>query len=331
MDSSKFGTASRASDSGALKSVGEVGPRGRAVTSGFDKGANASALGSCEIPIVRPPEIVSVSSIGNVDPFANINACTAEHVDRLANILEIRGAQAAPTKMRETYFAAAGIAKGMSVLEVGCGTGVVSRELAHLVGDDGHVVGLDVSPALLRHARERTAADAPIEYRLGDAYHLDFPDRAFDASCTVTLLAHLDNLDQVVREMIRVTRGLVILLDQDYQTLVFEHSNTRLTRKILQHGADYNVLDGWCGRKLPGILVRNGVQDVQCWPLVCCERDSRSYLITIAERFAALAVRHDVIDADEGERWLQELYARADEGTFFASLNYYFAFGRNNG
>ncbi len=301
-----------------------MGGRDRSSSSLLEKPPSPAALGSCEIPIVRPPEI---SGIGNVDPFANINDCTAEHLDRLANILEIRGAQAAPTRMREAYFAAAGVAPGMTVLEVGCGTGVVARELAGIVGRTGRVVGLDVSPALLHHARARTLPDAPIEYRLGDAYQLDFADRQFDASCTVTLLAHLANLDQVVREMIRVTRQLVMLLDQDYQTLVFEHSDTGLTRKILQHGADYNVLDGWCGRKLPGVLVRNGVRDVQCWPLVCCERDSRSYLITIAERFAALATCHGVIDAEESQLWLQELHDRAVEGTFFASLNYYFAFG----
>jgi ubiquinone/menaquinone biosynthesis C-methylase UbiE len=308
----------------------ELGVRDRSGSSVFEKppAVIQPKLGSREIPIVRP-EVVGVTGIGNVDPFANINACSTEHVDLLANILEIRGAQAAPTKMRDAYFVAAGVSEGMTVLEVGCGTGVVTRELARIVGPGGHVVGLDVSPALLHHARAHTLPGATVEYRLGDAYHLDFADRQFDASCSVTLLAHLDNLDQVVREMIRVTRQLVILLDQDYQTLVFEHSNTSLTRKILQHGADYNVLDGWCGRKLPGILVRNGVKEVQCWPLVCCERDSRSYLITIAERFAALATRHGVIAPDEGKRWLQELYDRAVEGTFFASLNYYFAFGIN--
>lgn len=289
-----------------------------------------SSSGGNPAPLISPAEVDDVPRIGNVDPFANINGCSAEHVDLLANILEIRGAQAAPTKMREAYFAAAGLSSGMTVLEVGCGTGVVTRELARIVGHSGHVVGLDVSAPLLRHARARTLHGAPIEYRLGDAYHLEFADHQFDASCSVTLLAHLDNLDQVVREMIRVTRRIVILLDQDYQTLVFEHSDTRLTRKILQHGADYNVLDGWCGRKLPGILVRNGVKEVQCWPLVCCERDSRSYLITIAERFATLATRHGVISPKESKVWLQELYDRAVEGTFLASLNYYFAFGLND-
>ena len=279
-----------------------------------------------ETAVVRSERMSVPLMFANVDPFANINACSPEHIEKLAHILEIRGAQPRQTKMREACFNAAGFAKGMSILEIGCGTGVVTRELARIAGKDGRVVGLDVSPGLLSYARDHAGAH-PVEYVLGDAYNLDFPDQAFDASCSVTLFAHLDNLGAVVREMIRVTRQTVMLLDQDYQTLVFENSNTKLTRKILQHGADYNVLDGWCGRKLPGLLVQHGVQNVQCWPFVYSERDSQSYLITIAERFAALATRDGLIDEEEGRVWLQELYDRAAEGTFFASLNYYFAFG----
>jgi arsenite methyltransferase len=279
-------------------------------------------------PALLPRARAAAQTFANVDPFANINACSPEHIERLAKILEIRGAQPRQVRMRQACFSAAGLTKGMSVLEIGCGTGVVARELSALTGRDGRVVGLDVSSGLLGYARERAVpGGAPIEYVLGDAYYLDFPNRSFDASCSITLFAHLDNLDQVVREMVRVTRRTVMLLDQDYQTLVFENSDTRLTRRILQHGADHNVLDGWCGRKLPGVLVRNGVTDVQCCPFAYCERDSQSYLITIAERFAALAVKHEVVTDEEGRVWLQELYDRAVDGTFFASLNYYFAYG----
>lgn len=278
--------------------------------------------------VVRSEARCMPQAIANVDPFANITERTPEEIQRLANILEIRGAQPRQTKMRRACFAAAKVSSGMSVLEIGCGTGVVARELAGLTGPSGRVVGIDVSPGLLSYARNRPSTEnANIEYMLGNAYSLSFPDGYFDASCSVTLFAHLHNIEQVVREMLRVTRNTIMLLDQDYQTLVFENSNTALTRKILQHGGDYNVLDGWCGRKLPGLLVRHDVKNVQCWPFVYSERDSHSYLITIAERFAALASRHGVVTEDEAKGWLQELYDRGTNGTFYASLNYYFAFG----
>ncbi len=292
-------------------------------------GIQASQMETFEPPAVRPEAQIAPAAFSNVDPFANINACTPEQIERLARILEIRGAQPRQTKMREACFSAAGVCKGMSVLEIGCGTGVVARELARLAGRSGRVMGLDVSPELLNVARRMASpSGVAIEYVHGDAYQLDFADNSFDASCAITLLAHIQNLDQVVREMIRVTSGTIMLLDQDYQTLVFENSDTRLTRTILQHGADYNVLDGWCGRKLPGLLVRHRLRNVQCCPFVYSERDSQSYLITIAERFAALASSRGAVTQEEAKVWLQELYDRSVEGTFYASLNYYFSFGQ---
>jgi len=293
-------------------------------------GLQAEQIVALEHAPRRSTERLSVPSIfANVDPFARINDCTAEHIEKLANILEIRGAQPRQRRMRDACFHAAGLTAGMSMLEIGCGTGVGTRALAKIAGPTGRVVGLDVSPGLLGYARGRKVPGTPIEYKVGDAYNLEFATDSFDASCSITLFAHLKDLAKVVREMIRVTRKTVMLLDQDYQTLVFENSNTKLTRQILQHGADYNVLDGWCGRKLPGLLVQAGVHDVQCWPFVYSERDAQSYLITIAERFVALAERDGIITEAEGRVWLQELYDRAVEGTFFASLNYYFAFGVN--
>ena len=286
-----------------------------------------------DAPSPRRSEVRLVPKVlSNVDPFANINDCTPEQLERLASILEIRGAQPRQIKMREACFNAAGLTKGMSILELGCGTGVVTRELARIAGRNGHVVGVDLSPALLDYARGRKIpGGTSIQYGVGNAYTVAYPDETFDASCAVTLLSHLVDLPRVVREMLRVTRSTLMLLDQDYQTLVIENSDTAVTRKILQHGADYNVADGWCGRKLPGLLVTNRVFNVQCWPFVYAERDTQSYLITIAERFAALAVNHGVVREVEGKAWLQELYDRGVEGSFFASLNYYFAFGHKKG
>jgi ubiquinone/menaquinone biosynthesis C-methylase UbiE len=267
---------------------------------------------------------------GNVDPFARINELTPQELDRLAEILEIRGNQPRQIKIRKTCFDAAGISAGMNVLEVGCGTGVVVRQLAELVGAKGRVVGLDPSVPLLDYARRfGTHSQALVEYIEGDAFALPFPDGLFDGTLAVTVLAHVTEPQYVVAEMCRVTKpgGIVMLFDQDYQTLVFEHSDKRLTRKILLHGADHNVIDGWCGRKLPGLLVEARLRGVKCWPFVYGERDSNSYLITIAERFAGLAVRQRAISPEEAKGWLDELYERDRRGTFYGSLNYYFAHG----
>ena len=104
---------------------------------------------------------------------------------------------------RETRLRAGG-----SALDVACGSGKLTAELARLAGRGGHVVGLDFSPEMLAVARR----DHPsIEFLEGDALHLPFPDATFDAA---TIAFGLRNLADPVRglgEMARVAARAVVL------------------------------------------------------------------------------------------------------------------------
>ena len=76
------------------------------------------------------------------------------------------------------------------VLDVACGTGIVARTAADLVGPTGTVVGLDVNEAMLTVAG-RVRPD--IEWRQGDAAALPFADGAFDAVlCQMALMFFAD-------------------------------------------------------------------------------------------------------------------------------------------
>ena len=82
---------------------------------------------------------------------------------------------------------------GVSLLDVGCGTGDDVRDLAQLVGPRGRVVGVDVSGAMIAEAKKRHAtSELPVEFVEGDAQDLTFPEASFDrcrpsaCSCTST-------------------------------------------------------------------------------------------------------------------------------------------------
>jgi SAM-dependent methyltransferase len=81
---------------------------------------------------------------------------------------------------------AAGVRSGHTVLDVPCGTGVVAREAADRLGGQGRVVGLDINEGMLAVGR-RMRPD--IEWRLGDANALPFPDSSFEAVlCQASLM-----------------------------------------------------------------------------------------------------------------------------------------------
>jgi ubiquinone/menaquinone biosynthesis C-methylase UbiE len=97
------------------------------------------------------------------------------------------------------------------VLDVGTGTGAVALALAPLAAE---VVGLDVSPERLEHAR--AAAPANVSFVEADAAALPFPVGAFDLVTCVRTLHHVRRPEVVLAELVRVMRprGRLLVVDQ---------------------------------------------------------------------------------------------------------------------
>jgi len=96
---------------------------------------------------------------------------------------------------------AAQVRPGGRVLDVGCGTGILAREIAPRTGPGGHVAGIDPGPGMLAVARQLAPA---IEWREGVAEALPFPDQSFDAVASQFALMFATDRRQAVREMLRV-------------------------------------------------------------------------------------------------------------------------------
>ena len=107
---------------------------------------------------------------------------------------------------------ATGIAAGGSALDVACGSGKLTAELARTAGPKGRVVGLDFSAQMLDVARR----DHPgLEFLEGDAHNLPFDEGSFDASTIAFGLRNLADPVRGLREMLRVLRagGTAVVLE----------------------------------------------------------------------------------------------------------------------
>lgn len=99
-------------------------------------------------------------------------------------------------------------APGESVLDVGCGTGSLSRLLAQWTGGANPITGLDISPYLLGEAAALAAEDGvggAIRFTPGSAESLPFPDASFDAAFSVTVLEECD-AERALAEIVRVVK-----------------------------------------------------------------------------------------------------------------------------
>ena len=110
----------------------------------------------------------------------------------------------------------AGVSPGDAVLDVCCGTGDLSFELAERVSPGGHVVGCDFSEPMLDLAREKAAArNAPVRFEWADALELPYDEGRFDAVTVGFGVRNFADRDRGLREMARVLKpgGRLVILE----------------------------------------------------------------------------------------------------------------------
>lgn len=123
-------------------------------------------------------------------------------------ILESRGRSAGYRRMLGALVDEVQLRPGDSVLEVGCGTGVIDRWLAQRTEKANRIVGVDINGYLLREAQalvRKEGLDSVVEFRAGDAENLPFPDNSFDVTVSVTAIEEVD-ANRLLAEMRRVTK-----------------------------------------------------------------------------------------------------------------------------
>ena len=115
-------------------------------------------------------------------------------------------AQLAEAQVAMTAWAS--LAPGQRVLDIACGTGLVSFAAARAVGPGGQVLGVDLSGRMVssaqRHARQMNLSNC--SFARMDAETLDLPDASFDAVLCALGLMYMPDPEQALREMHRVLR-----------------------------------------------------------------------------------------------------------------------------
>ena len=111
------------------------------------------------------------------------------------------------------------LSSGQTVLDVGCGPGTITAELADLVAP-GRVTALEVTDAALDIARAEIARRGltSVDFAVGDVHALDLPDGGFDVVHAHQVLQHLGDPVGALREMRRVAKpgGVIAVRDSDY-------------------------------------------------------------------------------------------------------------------
>lgn len=194
---------------------------------------------------------------------------------------------------------------GRTVLDIGCGPGTITTGLAERV-TPGQVVGIDREPGPLDSA----TADARgkgldnVQFRIGDAYALDFPDGSFDVVHAHQVLQHLTDPVAALVQMRRVGRpgGVVAVRDADYAAMTWFPASSRLDRwlEIYRHLARHNGAEPDAGRRLRSWAVAAGFTDLTCTASAWCfaTADERAWWAgTWAQRVTESALAEQAVAA----------------------------------
>jgi SAM-dependent methyltransferase len=265
----------------------------------------------------------------HLDPWRAVDAQPTAAT--MAAALEVRGRTPSQVRLRRRFLKWVPVRAAQRVLEVGCGTGVVVRDLAALVGRRGVVTAVDTSATLLAQARSlsRGVPGAAIRFRQGDGHRLPFGDRRFDVTLAITVILHVEDPLRVVKEMARVTRpgGRVGIQDQDFGLIGAAHPDCALTATILDGVAARIYPEPHRGRRLGALLRAAGLVDVKMMADVYEDTTLTQFSQNFLGRRAENAVRFGLVDAATAQGWLDGFNALHAEGNFVLTMQYFGAVG----
>jgi ubiquinone/menaquinone biosynthesis C-methylase UbiE len=93
---------------------------------------------------------------------------------------------------------------GLEYLEVGCGTGAVTRFVAESYGF--HAIGVDIDPEQLAEANKEASGPADLRFEVADARALPYLDKSFDMVLSFMATHHIEDVDAALHEIARVLR-----------------------------------------------------------------------------------------------------------------------------
>jgi ubiquinone/menaquinone biosynthesis C-methylase UbiE len=218
----------------------------------------------------------------------------------------------------------AGVVAGLRCLDVGCGGGDVTWDLASMVGLTGLAVGVDIDATKVELARAdaEQLAVTNVEFRVADVTS-GLGDQEYDVVYARFVLTHLRDPEQAIAEMARVLRpgGRLVVEDIDFRGSFCDPESPAFERyeEIYEESARRNGGDPWIALRVPSMLVAAGFEQVQPYVVQPAGLEGEVKLLPALtlENIRATAVRHGVADDEEVDRLLDALYAVArDPGSF---------------
>jgi ubiquinone/menaquinone biosynthesis C-methylase UbiE len=247
-------------------------------------------------------------------------------IDRIVGRLEMRGSDDTFVGLTNQYLDLIDIDSLEMVLELGCGTGVISRSIATRPRFVGSVVGSDYSPQLIEAAKRLAAVDGVerrVRFEVENAQATRQPDNTYDAVILHTVVSHLPDPAAAIGEAVRVAKpsGVVVVFDGDYASLTIHtgHPEDDTALRAIRNvsSANHRVM-----RAMPGIMKEHSLSIREIDASVFAAAGESPFFSSLVATYVPLAVADGELDQGLADDWLGAFEASSAAGTAFASCNY---------
>jgi 2-polyprenyl-3-methyl-5-hydroxy-6-metoxy-1,4-benzoquinol methylase len=247
----------------------------------------------------------------------------------IAERMEARGKHPFVASVIDEYMAGLIQSPADTVLDVGCGTGVVARSIARRPEMKGSVTAIDISTHLIEMAgrfAQEEGLGSRIDFRVGDAHNLAFPDGAFDVVVMHTLVSHVAQPAAVLaegRRLLRPGSGRLVVFDGDYASWTFATGAADVgeaTDRAVQRGI---VAQPRAMRSMPRLLAEVGLDLNWSRAYVVADIGRADFWTPSITSFRVLLPAAGTMTETEAASFVGELERASEENRFFAACNFY--------
>ncbi len=258
-----------------------------------------------------------------MDPYQSPDDQSQAVIDAMVQRLEERGQNDRFDQFIHHYLDVVKVENLTTALDLGCGTGVVTRCLAKRMPEGSFITGVDVSEKLLHEAQVKSPAH--IHWQHYEGARLPFEDHRFDLIVMHTLLSHVPDPVSILKESGRVLKpgGTIVVFDADYASTCYAIQDFHKGREIdtkLFTAVVHNL--NVC-RVMPRHIRAAGLKLLSSTAHVIAETGKGDFWLSSVKGFSKLIPALQILPEEEGQAWAAEMLESHENGTFFASGNFY--------
>jgi ubiquinone/menaquinone biosynthesis C-methylase UbiE len=271
--------------------------------------------------------MVSQTQLTGQDLFGRTFDMDEQSLAVMAARLESRGKHTFFSQVIDDYMNALALSRDETILDLGCGTGVVARTIARRGDVKGRIVAMDISPYLVglgkRFASEE-GVGGRIDFLTGDAHSIIEPEGKFDVVVMHTLVSHVVDPVTVIEEARRLLRpeGRIVIFDGDFASRVCAtdapDGGAEMDRLILRMTAQSTVM-----RQMPRLLAKGGFEMEWSRGYVAADIGRADFFSSILPAFRVLLPKAGVLREADANEFVDKLELASRNNEFFASCNFY--------